>query len=137
METGLARPPLPSYTAITPATRAPERNEPAAKTDLPASNTVTPAAQGGGSARASNDRNGGSQQYPDPRELSNTGRKLEHKIIVDQESNSIIYQSTDSLSGEVVRQIPSEVLRKLRAYAKTITDQANGNTPRKGVERTV
>ncbi|WP_346894562.1 hypothetical protein [uncultured Roseibium sp.] len=130
METALVRPPLPSYTAITPATRAPERTEPATKTDLPASNTVTPSAEGEQNRpTAENEKRGETR-------LDAVRPQIERKNIVDAESDSLIYVATDSDSGEVVRQVPSETLLKLRAYAKTVSDQSN-ETANQGVERTV
>jgi uncharacterized FlaG/YvyC family protein len=130
METASVRPPLPSYTAITPATRAPERTEPATKTDLPVSNTVTPSAEGDqGRPAAENEKRGETR-------LDAIRPQIERKNIVDPESDSLIYVATDSNSGEVVRQVPSETLLKLRAYAKTVSDQSN-ETANQGVERTV
>lgn len=130
METALVRPPLPSYTAITPATRAPERTEPATKTDLPASNTVTPSAEGEQNRpTAENERRGETR-------LDAIRPQIERKNIVDPESDSLIYVATDSDSGEVVRQVPSETLLKLRVYAQTVSDQSN-ETANQGVERTI
>ncbi len=130
METALVRPPLPSYTAITPASRAPERTEPATKTDLPASNTVTPSAQGEQNRPTAENEGRGETR------LDAVRPQIERKNIVDPESDSLIYVATDSNSGEVVRQVPSETLLKLRAYAKTVSDQSN-ETANQGVERTV
>ncbi len=130
METALVRPPLPSYTAITPATRAPERTEPATKTDLPASNTVTPSAQGEQNRPTAENEGRGETR------LDAVRPQIERKNIVDPESDSLIYVATDSNSGEVVRQVPSETLLKLRAYAKTVSEQSN-ETANQGVERTI
>ena len=130
METALARPPLPSYTAITPETRAPDRTEPATKTDLPASNTVKPSTEGDQGRRAADNQKRGETRFDAIRP------QIERKNIVDPESDSLIYVATDSDSGEVIRQVPSETLRKLRVYAKTVSDQSNETTSR-GVERTV
>ncbi|WP_417670886.1 hypothetical protein [Roseibium sp.] len=117
METALARPPLPSYTAITPATRAPERVEPASKTELTPAQTVNPSVDADDSRRlADNSRS---------QEPTTQSTQVERKNIRDPESDSLIFIATDSDTGEVVRQVPSETLRRLRAYAKTISDQAN------------
>ncbi|WP_162936391.1 hypothetical protein [Pannonibacter phragmitetus] len=40
------------------------------------------------------------------------------KNTLDPESQSFIYVAMDRETGEVVQQVPSETLRKLRAYAK-------------------
>ena len=130
METALVRPPLPSYTAITPVTRAPDRTEPAAKTDLPVANTVTPTTAVDQGRRAADDEKRGETLFDAVKP------QIDRKNIVDPESDSLIYVATDSNSGEVVRQVPSETLLKLRVYAKSISDQSN-DTTRQGVERTV
>jgi uncharacterized FlaG/YvyC family protein len=117
METAFVRSPLPSYTAITPATRAPERNEPAAKTELPPQSTVTPSTESDQGRRlADNERS---------QEPLAQSQQIDRKNVRDPESQSLIYIATNSDTGEVVRQVPSETLRRLRAYAKTISDQAN------------
>ncbi|CTQ52284.1 hypothetical protein LP7551_00801 [Roseibium album] len=130
LDTGLARPPSPTYTAITPTTRAPERNEPAARTELPAENTVRP---------SSETEDGQPTNYRARAETSrfeDTSSNLERRHIVDPESESVIYVATNTETGEIVRQVPSETLRRLRAYSKAIAsqDQAMAN---QGVQRTV
>jgi len=130
METALARPPLPSYTAITPASRAPERTEPATKTDLPASNTVTPSTEGDQGRPAAENEKRNENRFDAARP------QIERKNFIDPESDTLVYVATDSDSGEVVRQVPSETLRKLRAYAKTVSEQST-EPARQGVERTV
>lgn len=121
MEVGLARPPSPSYTAITPISKAPDKNEPTVKTELPARQTVTPSSENNESRRATDN--------PLNREPSRESQpRLERRNVIDPESESVIYVATNSDTGEVVRQIPSETLRKLRAYAKTISDQSTALT---------
>lgn len=120
METGFARSPLPSYTAITPATRAPERNGPAARTELPAGKAVSPAQDLDETRRSADNGTVRGQDARLP--------QIERKNVVDPESKSLIFIATDSESGEVVRQIPTETLRKLRAYAKTIEEQTAPKT---------
>ncbi|MEP0233009.1 hypothetical protein [Roseibium sp.] len=117
MESALVRPPLPSYTAITPEARAPERIEPAAKTELPASSTVNPSADANDARRTADNKRS--------QELQTQAQQLDRRNVRDPESDSLIYIATDSDTGEVVQQVPSETLRRLRAYAKTISDQAN------------
>ncbi|SHM15874.1 hypothetical protein [Roseibium suaedae] len=115
METAFLRAPSPSYTAITPAARAPERVEPAATTELPVSSTVKPASDVTELRRAAeNERN----------DLPFAQAKLDKQNILDPESESYIYVATNSDTGEVVRQVPSETLRRLRAYAKVLSEQA-------------
>ncbi len=117
MESALVRPPMPSYTAITPATRAPERIEPATKTDLTASKTVNPSADADQGRRAAEN-----ERFREPREETT---RVERRNVRDPESESLIFIAMDSDTGEVVQQVPSETLRRLRAYAKQISDQAN------------
>lgn len=59
MDTGVIRSPLPAYTAITPETRAPQRNEPAAKTDNDVAKTVTPSGESSAQRPAKEERNQG------------------------------------------------------------------------------
>lgn len=130
LDTGLARPPSPTYTAITPATRAPERNEPATNTDLPAEETVRPSTEAGDGRRAAdNARN--SQSLFDK-----VSQKLERRNIVDPETDSVVYVATNTDTGEVVRQVPSETLRRLRAYTKSIETQSAPATAQ-NIQRTV
>lgn len=130
METGLVRPPLPSYTAITPVTRAPERIEPAAKTDLPAGKAVAPTSDGSQSRRLA-DNKGDNTLSQD-----SGARQVIRKNVLDSESDTLIYMATDSETGEVVRQVPSETLRRLRAYAKSISEQS-ARAGQQNLERTI
>ncbi|WP_106752962.1 hypothetical protein [Pannonibacter carbonis] len=118
MDTGVIRSPLPAYTAITPETRAPQRNEPAAKTDNDIAKTVTPSGESSAQRPAKEERNQGpvgGQQL----------RDLVRKNKLDPESQSLIYVAMDRESGEVVTQVPSETLRRLRAYAISTDNQEN------------
>ncbi|MBD8890424.1 hypothetical protein [Roseibium litorale] len=125
METALLRSPSPSYTAITPAARAPERIEPAAKTDLPASRAVTPANDTTESRRSAESERS---------ELPFAQAKLDKQNVLDPESESYIYIATNSDTGEVVRQVPSETLRRLRAYAKVLSEQSTAPQPQSTVK---
>jgi len=119
METAVVRPQLPSYTAITPETKAPDKTEPAAKTDLPAARAVTPAKE---STESNESAKRAEQQNAVPaRPTQDIVRKNMH----DPESDSLIFVAMDRASGEVVRQLPSETLRRLRAYTKTMTADLN------------
>lgn len=128
LDTGIARPPSPTYTAITPATRAPERNQSAAATELPAEETVTPSSESSGSQR--------SATYENERSLfEDKAQRLERRNVADPESGSFIYVATNIDTGEVVRQVPSETLRRLRAYAETM-DQQQSSPRSQALERT-
>ena len=122
LDTGLARPPSPTYTAITPATRAPEQNEPSAKTELPAEETVTPANDSENSQRAANNERAQRSQ------LERYAPTVERQNVIDPDSESLIYIATNTETGQVVRQIPSETLLRLRAYAATVESQQTPDT---------
>ncbi|MCV0428400.1 MAG: flagellar protein FlaG [Roseibium sp.] len=130
LDTGLARPPSPTYTAITPATRAPERNAPATNTDLPAEETVRPSTEtSNGRGAAENERDGQSLH-------ESVSRNLDRRNIVDTENDMVVYVATNTDTGEVVRQVPSETLLRLRAYTKTIESQ-NTPAPDQKIQRTI
>ncbi|WP_209015126.1 hypothetical protein [Roseibium limicola] len=116
MDTALVRPQVPTYSAITPETRAPERVTPAANTDLPVEKTVSPTDQGNESRRASDN--------PRTQEPLSGRLNIERQNFIDPESESLIYQAKNSDTGEVVQQIPSESLRRVRAYTRSIAEQA-------------
>ncbi|WP_428671272.1 hypothetical protein [Roseibium sp.] len=125
LDTGLARPPSPTYTAITPVTRAPERNAPAAKTELPAEATVAPATQSEDSQQAATNENRNTSRH------ESLTPHMDRRHIEDPDSKSFVFVATNMDTGEVVRQVPSETLRRLRAYADTIAQQdasANART---------
>ncbi|GAB4525644.1 MAG: hypothetical protein Tsb0019_27740 [Roseibium sp.] len=133
LDTGLARPPSPTYTAITPATRAPEHKEPSAKTELPSEETVSPSSETeSGRRSADNEREPRSGQ-------EQTAPTVERRNLIDPDSESMVYIATNTETGHVVRQIPSETLLRLRAYAKTVETQQVQQTqePAQAVQRVV
>ena len=130
LDTGLARPPSPTYTAITPATRAPEHKEPSARTELPSEETVTPSTETNSSKRsADNEREARSRQ-------EQSAPAVERRNVIDPDSESMVYVATNTETGQVVRQIPSETLLRLRAYAKTVETQQT-QEPAQSVQRVV
>jgi len=130
LDTGLARPPSPTYTAITPATRAPEHKEPSARTELPSEETVTPSTETNSSKRsADNEREARSRQ-------EQSAPAVERRNVIDPDSESMVYVATNTETGQVVRQIPSETLLRLRAYAKTVETQQTQETAQ-SVQRVV
>lgn len=131
MDTGAIRPSLTAYAAVTPATRAPEQTESAARTELPASQTVTPS--GNAEEQRSLSENGNGQQSSDQGSAtSSVSRDIVRKNLIDPESQSFIYVAMDRESGEVVQQIPSETLRKLRAYARAGEEQTQATVQQGG-----
>ncbi|MEP3046009.1 MAG: flagellar protein FlaG [Roseibium sp.] len=130
LDTGIVRPPSPTYTAITPVTRAPERNKPASETDLPSEETVQPSSEaykGQQSATYGKEHQPLSEQFKTP---------VERRNVVDPDSNSLVFVATNTETGEVVRQIPSETLLRLRAYAETIAAQ-EGPAPPQSFQTTI
>ncbi|NVK35526.1 MAG: hypothetical protein HWE23_13650 [Rhodobacteraceae bacterium] len=117
METALVRSPSPSYTAITPTSRAPEQTKPASETELPARRTVNPSADTSASRP-------GAENKTTQQQTAQT-RALERENFLDPESESFVYVAKNKDTGEVVQQIPSESLRRIRAYEKTISEQEN------------
>jgi uncharacterized FlaG/YvyC family protein len=57
-----------------------------------------------------------SQTRQDPLQSGSADASYVRKIILDAHSREVIYQVVDVKSGRVVRQIPDEVLLRLRAY---------------------
>ncbi|GAA0773512.1 hypothetical protein E1180_10470 [Roseibium denhamense] len=127
VDTVLARPPSPTYTAITPVTRAPEQNEPATNTDLPVQNTVRPAVDA--QELQQEEERARERERESQTLLELVAPPLDRSNNFDPETESFIYVATDPDSGEVVRQIPSETLRRLRAYAETIAAQQGPAQP--------
>ena len=122
LDTGLARPPSPTYTAITPVTRAPERNAPSVETELPVEETVNPAAEAGNGQRAANNER-------DPRPLlERFSSSVERQNIVDPEYNRLVYVATNTETGQVVRQVPAETLLRLRAYTESLQSRSAEET---------
>jgi len=121
MDTALVRPPSPTYSAITPVARAPDKDKPATATDLPAEDTVRPAGDSSGTQRsANNEQNSKPAPQTDQSALERYTPTITRQNLIDPESESLIYVATNTETGEVVRQIPSETLLRLRAYSETV-----------------
>lgn len=125
LDTGLARPPSPTYTAITPVTRAPEKNAPAAETDLPPEETVTPSSETQYGRQAADHR----PQQQGRQTGKYEAAEVERRNVIDPESESLVYIATNIDTGEVVRQIPSETLLRLRAYTDTLEARKTQGAP--------
>ncbi|MBO9419901.1 flagellar protein FlaG [Labrenzia sp. R4_2] len=145
MDTALVRPPSPTYTAITPVTRAPEKDQPASSTDLPAEDTVRPSADSTGSQRAAtNEQNRASEGRADQSALERYTPPVTRQNVFDEDSESLIYVATNTETGDVIRQIPSETLLRLRAYSETVAayrtqveEQQRSSSQDEAVQRTV
>lgn len=138
MDTALVRPPSPTYTAITPVTRAPEQTEPAVSTDLAVEKTVRPSGESSGSQRsADNGQNHRQTREGDGRSaMERYTPSITRQNIVDPDSDNLVYVATNTDTGEVVRQIPSETLIRLRAYSETVKAQ-EAEADQKSVQTTV
>lgn len=117
LDTGLARPPSPTYTAITPVARAPKQDDPVAKTDLPAEETVRPSGETTDGQRSANNEHD-VRKREDP-----IAPQMERRNIFDANSDSLVFVATNIETGHVVRQIPSETLLRLRAYTESVEKQ--------------
>jgi hypothetical protein len=69
-------------------------------TQLPASQSVTPSEAGGGA----------SNNLPNPSEF------LSHQAFFDSAAASVVFQSVDALTGEVIQQFPDDATLRRRAY---------------------
>lgn len=126
MDTALVRPPSPTYTAITPVTRAPDKEKPAASTDLPAEDTVRPAGDSSETQRsANNGQNRVQGDHADQSALERFSPAVTRQNVIDPESDSLVFVATDTETGEVIRQIPSETLLRLRAYSEAVEAHRN------------
>jgi flagellar protein FlaG len=96
---------------------------------LPAEETVRP------STEANDGRRAADNQRNEQSLFETVSPKLERRNTVDPESNSVIYTATNTDTGEVVRQVPSETLRRLRAYTQTIETQSSP-TSTQSIQRT-
>lgn len=56
------------------------------------------------------------------------------KIVLDAHSRELIYQVLDADSGRVVRQIPEEAMLRLRAYTRSLSEAASGETPHADIQ---
>jgi uncharacterized FlaG/YvyC family protein len=60
---------------------------------------------------------------------------IERHLVIDPQTNSLVLKITKESTGEVVRQIPDEVILRLRAYVRELDDKraasaAQGDTRR-------
>jgi hypothetical protein len=84
---------------------------PAAPTELPAAQTVNPA------ANIPAVRN-------DPRLTENTAISASHDAIIDPQTREIVFRVLDARTRQVLQQVPDQALLRLRAYARAQAAQA-------------
>jgi hypothetical protein len=58
--------------------------------------------------------------------------RVDRDLSIDPDSRAVIFQATDTRTGEVVRQIPDEALLRLRAYARDLREGAADAESRAG-----
>jgi hypothetical protein len=99
----------------------------AVTTELPASATVK-ATGGSEGVRLEPKRPNDSQAALD----AAVRRAIERHLSIDPQTKSLVLKVTEEPSGDVVRQIPDEVILKLRAYVRELTAKraSERDTPR-------
>ena len=80
-------------------------------TQLPANQSVTPVEAGGGA----------SNNLPNPSEF------LSHQAFFDTAAASVVFQSVDALTGQVIQQFPDDATLRRRAYFHSL--DLSKNTP--------
>jgi hypothetical protein len=55
---------------------------------------------------------------------------IERHFVLDKETNSLVFAEVEQPSGEVKRQIPDDVILKLRAHVREYLKNAKSDTPR-------
>ena len=53
-----------------------------------------------------------------------TDETVERKLVIDPQTRAIVIQKKDTRTGETVSQLPDEVLLKLRAYSRELSERA-------------
>lgn len=117
----------------------------AVRTELPRVQRVTqPLSAGAGSA--ADDRRSGDAAARDARILADRRARMERiadavreslqrRIEKDDAAGMLVYRTVDTVTGEVVRQYPEEMILKLKAYAREMERRQEGQAA--GEQRTV
>ncbi len=111
---------LPTFTAPA-APRAVENREQTTQTDLPIAAAVRPSSETEDGNAAGRRRARESDPHPTDHRDSREP-KVRRRVDRDDHSNSFVYRDIDTQSGEVVQQIPTDTLLKLRAYVATMNE---------------
>jgi uncharacterized FlaG/YvyC family protein len=69
-----------------------------------------------------------SEARQDPLQSESADPSYVRKIILDAQSREVIYRVVDVKSGRVVRQIPEEVLLRLRAYNRAMAEKEDSHS---------
>lgn len=96
--------PRPVASNATPVTRvAASRPTEPVRTELPAFATVTQ-----------------SPEAPAQQRQPPTSDSLDRRIEIDPATQEVVFQAIDPSSGEIVRQVPDEALRRMQIYARAL-----------------
>ncbi|MFL4980402.1 MAG: flagellar protein FlaG [Xanthobacteraceae bacterium] len=113
MDSGLTIRPIGQVTQPGPARPDPPPIAHAVATTLAASQSVTAVADSAAS------RNNAEHQ---PQYAENQSRRS-REIVIDAATRDIIYRVINERSGQVVQQIPEEVILRLRAYVRELRER--------------
>ena len=100
-------------------TRPPGERQSVAETDLPAPQSVSqppPPDIAGDSPPDRDDAEAAGQR--DPVEARTPQARTRREYELDRETAELVFRTIDEQTGETVNQIPSEMILKLRAYAR-------------------
>jgi hypothetical protein len=90
----------------------------------PATGTVVPAAASEAPAATSNSQTANiAAASSDPRK-SDTANAGTARVVIDPQTNAVVYQSLDASTGDIVAQVPSQALLRQRVYADAQAVQA-------------
>lgn len=149
MEFGNA-PRIVAPTAGPPVTRSDVTAQPGSvAVDLPPEKTVQSASAGAAvnvevraEARDAQSRANGERRAFFNDQIGRTANRtvdetVERKLVIDPQTRAVVLQKKDRDTGETISQLPDEVLLKLRAYSRELSDRARETEEeRHQVERT-
>ena len=108
---------MPTAALARPAA-APAPAQQTVPTDLPAAKTVT-AAQ---------------NATPLRNDLKRAEESLTRDVVLDPQTREVVYKVIDTRFRQVVRQVPSEALLRMRAYTRAIARGASPNQAQADIE---
>lgn len=104
--------------------------------DLPPEKTVQSASAGSAvnvevraetrdaQSRANGERRAQANDQNNRTAAQTTDETVERKLVIDPQTRAIVIQKKDTRTGETVSQLPDEVLLKLRAYSRELSERA-------------
>ena len=122
------------------APRPHDKQETVATTELPPPQSVTQAE----SSEATGGAHGKTQAQSDSgvsfaEKVANSEPQMRREFELDPETADLVFKAINEDTGEVIRQVPSEVILKVRAYAHAQDDHStretrSGETPSEDAE---